>query len=233
MSKHDVARVLLRTRSVQACRGAKDGFDRGVTRPAGCGRDFRRLGCRRRRSWGGRRRRLLQQPLQHAARLFAAGGAQVELRLRAAGDGRRVGLAQVAALAAVLLRHGREQLARQRPPFGELHALVDRHGGIVPGCPIGAVAAGQRLGRGARQLALEWRHLGIERQHAGKEAVEPGALLHGERRRVGDHEGARGRGVADGHAAPPCASIMDLSASTSCRRANSWNVSAEPARCAR
>ena len=69
-------------------------------------------------------RRLLQQALEHAARLLAAGHAQVELRLAAGGDGRRVGLAQVAALAAVLLRHGGEQAARQRLALGQLHALV-------------------------------------------------------------------------------------------------------------
>ena len=101
-----------------------------------------------------RRRHLLQQPLQHAARLFAAGDAQVELGLGAAGDGRRVGLAQIAALAAVLLRHGREQLARQRPALGKLHALVDRQGDIVPGRAVVGLAAGQRLRRGARAARL-------------------------------------------------------------------------------
>ena len=114
------------------------------------------------------------------------------------GDGLGIGLAQVAALAAVLLRHGGEQAARQRLAVGELHALGDRHGGIVPGRAV-------VLGRPA-----PWRQrpacapssgvgagLGVERQQAGEEAVEPGALLVGERRAVGDHDclggGAEGR----------------------------------------
>ena len=188
---HDVARVLLRARRVEARRRSEDGLDRLIAAVAALAGLLRRCGVWRwrvahRRNRG--RRHLLEQPLQHAARFLAAGNAQVELGLRPRRDGRRVGLAQIAALSAILLRHGREQLALQRPPFGKLHALVDRHGGVVPGGLAVVTVSGQRPGGSAGQLAGHRRDagLGVERQQAGEETVEPGALLHRERRAVGD-----------------------------------------------
>jgi hypothetical protein len=73
-------------------------------------------------------------------------------------------------LPAVLLRHGREQLALQRPPLGELHALVDRHGRIVPGCLAVIAVAGQGLRCGIRQVAGQRRDagFGVQRQQTGE-----------------------------------------------------------------
>ena len=58
-------------------------------------------------------------------------------------DGVGVILAIVAALAAILLAHGRHETARQRPAFGELHALAKRHRRIMPGiCPSSPSSSG-------------------------------------------------------------------------------------------
>ena len=68
----------------------------------------------------------LHQFLEGTRCLLAAGDAAREVPLRAAGDRRRVGLAQIAALAAILLRHRRHELVLERPALGELHPLVER-----------------------------------------------------------------------------------------------------------
>ena len=225
----DVARVFLRPGSVQSAGGTKHGLDGKLAAVAGraCG-----LGRNRRRSLGWNGRRLFQKALEHAARVLAAGHAQVQLGFLACGDGGRVGLAQIAALAAVLLGHGRKQLARHWPGFSQFHALVDHHGRVVPRRAI-IFVAGERLGRGARQIALERRDLSLERQHAGEEAVEPGTLLRREGCALGNQRCPCGLRVLDRHATGSSASIMDLSAAASCRRLNSRNVSAGCARWAR
>ena len=172
---------------------------------------------------------LLEQPLQHAARILAAGDAQVELGLLALGDGLGIGLAQVAALAAVLLRHGGVELARQRLAVRQRHALGDRHGGVVPGRAV-ILGSGQRVGGSARKLAgrlRAGRH--VEREQAREEAVEPGTLLLGERRAGGDHRlGGGRRGELDRHAAAASEttpSTIALSAFVSWRRVKVRKVS--------
>jgi len=52
-------------------------------------------------------------------------------------------VAIVAALAAILLRHRGHHPPPQRAAFGELHAVGDRHGLIVPRCsPSSSLPAG-------------------------------------------------------------------------------------------
>jgi hypothetical protein len=75
---------------------------------------------------------LLVQRLQHPGGFLAAGDAQIETRLRFAGDGVGVVVAIIAALAAILLRHRRHHAPAQRAAFGEFHAVGNRHGLVVP-----------------------------------------------------------------------------------------------------
>src|SRR6202044_3814355 len=74
----------------------------------------------------------LFRSLEHARGVFAAGHAQVQPLLVFQDDGVGVILAIVAALAAILLAHGRHEPPPQRPALGELHAIADRHGGVMP-----------------------------------------------------------------------------------------------------
>ena len=182
-----MTRIFLRATFVEARRRTEHRLDRKIPAVAVLSRLLHRLCLFRRRGHRGRHgscRHLLQQPLQHAARFLAAWHTEVEFDLGPRRDGCRVALAQIAALPAVLLRHGREQLALQGAPLGQLHALVDGHGRIVPGRLAVIAVAGQGLRCGIRQVAGQRRDagFGVQRQQAGKEAVEPGALLHREGR---------------------------------------------------
>ena len=88
---------------------------------------------------GSARRRALKlgiKLLEHASGFLAARHAKIETLLRLREQSRRIVLAIVAALAAILLRHRRHQPARQRPPLGERHAIRQRHRRIVPGCAV-------------------------------------------------------------------------------------------------
>ena len=136
------------------------------------------------------------QRLDHAGGVLAAGHAQIQPRFLAFEDRAGIFLAVVAALAAILLRHRRHQLPAQRLAFGELHALGQRQRLVVPGraavvilrilCPArdqrGGLVAGNR--RNAET---------VERHQPGEEAVEPGALLVGERRGLRHQRGERRR----------------------------------------
>ena len=129
------------------------------------------------------RRRVFQflvQRLQHAGGFLAAGHAEVEPRFALACD--RVGIivAIIAALAAILLRHRGHHPPPQRPAFGKLHAVGDRHGLVVPRrFTIVAVPAALQQGRA---LLRRQRHRAVELQQPDQEAVEPGALGFGKRR---------------------------------------------------
>ena len=93
-----------------------------------CGGRGRRAGCGRRRFF-----QLLVQRLQHPGGFLAAGHAQIQARFRLARDGLGIVVAVIAALAAILLRHRRHHAPAHRASFGELHAVGDRHGLVVPG----------------------------------------------------------------------------------------------------
>src|SRR5690606_28185554 len=94
----------------------------------------------------------------------AAGGTSGEVCFVAGGDGLAVGPAEIAALAAVELRHGGHELPGGRLIGGEVHALVEREGGVVPRV---VVIIGRR--RGGR-----WRRGGgracLRVQQAGEKA---------------------------------------------------------------
>ena len=80
-------------------------------------------------------RRLVQflvQRFQHPGGFLAAGDAEIEPRLGLAGDRLGIVVAIIAALAAILLRHRRHHAPAQRTAFGELHAVGNRHGLVVP-----------------------------------------------------------------------------------------------------
>src|SRR5262249_7233616 len=123
----------------------------------------------------------------------------------------RVGIvaAIVAALAAILLRHRRHHPPPQGTAFGELHALRNRHGLVMPGCfTIVAVAGGSAHSPG---LLRRQRCCSIKPEHAEEEAVQPLTLLFSERGvRRNDFHPWRGRHLVHGFA----------SASTSPRRAS-------------
>ena len=175
---------------------------------------------------------LLDQRLQHARRRLAARNAEIEARLGLLGDGAGVVLAIVAALAAILLAHRRHHAPPQRPPLGQRHALIERHGRIVPGRLIVIAVRGRRI-RPCRQLdrpRRRQRGAGIDRQKAGEEAVEPGTLLGAEGRRFRNERRA-GRWRLHRHAA--CSSTNRFKASVSWRLAKAKKGSSLLSRCAR
>ena len=184
-----------------------------------------------------RRRRLaelLVERLQHAGGFLAARHAQVQPLFFLRDDEVRIVLAIVAALAAVLLRHRGHHLAPQRLAFGELHALGERHGLVVPR-RLAVVGVAERVGGAGHQrgvlLGRERGHArAVERDEAGEEAVQPGALLVRERRGLGNERGDRRRdGLAHSTAS---ASNIAFSASASWRLLKARKVSSS-ARCAR
>jgi hypothetical protein len=82
-------------------------------------------------------------------------------------------MAVVTALAAILLRHRRHHPAPQRPPFGERHALRQRHGLVMPRrFAVIAVAGGFLHHRGAL-LRRQRRDGAIKRHQPGEESVQP------------------------------------------------------------
>jgi hypothetical protein len=96
----------------------------------GCGTfNFSRRCC-------GRRRHLtaefLEQFFEHPVGFFAARYAEIEPLFGLQKQRVRIVFAIVTALAAILLRHCRHQLAAKRARFGKLHAVGHRHGLVVP-----------------------------------------------------------------------------------------------------
>ncbi len=149
----DMPSFLLRARLVQAPARQECRSDRIVARSAGQrGRRGCRLWGRGGRRRGLRRRRALKlgiKLLEHAGGFLAARHAKIQPLLRLREQSRRIVMAVVAALAAILLRHRRHQAARQRPAIGELHAIRQRHRRIVPRCAVVDLVGFRR--RGHRQ----------------------------------------------------------------------------------
>ena len=102
--------------------------------------------------------------------------AQIGLRTRC--NRFRVGLAQIAALAAVELTHRSHHSALDRPPLCELYALIESKRRVVPGKSF--LGDGRDAG-GCRRAASSYP-LGAEQ--TSHEAVQPCALRLGERRIV-------------------------------------------------
>ena len=175
-------------------------------------------------------RRFLQflvQRLQHPGGFLAAGDAEIETRLGLAGDRLRIVVAIVAALAAILLRHRRHHAPAQRTAFGELHAVGNRHGLVVPRrFAVVAIA-----GRPCNTAPPSSAESGVEPSSESiptKKAVQPGALRLGERRaRRNDFEPRR-RGHLVHEEASASASLRSVSPSW--RRAKVRNVSSAETR---
>ena len=208
-------------------RGARWRFRLWRQRRFGDGLGLRRCGSRRALE-------LLGEILDHAGGFLAARHAEIQPLFLAGNDRTGIILAVVAALAAILLRHRRHHLPAQRLVVRELHAFGQRQGLIVPrrAAVIVLRALGVRRARHQRDslVSRQRRHARIvERNQPGEEAVEPGALVLGERRGFGHQRWNRRRHVFH-HAAS--ASNIVFSASTSCRRANVRKVSSRAARCA-
>ena len=142
-------------------------------------------GGRRWRS-GQSRRGLIQlrrKRFQHPRRVLAAGRAKIEAHFILGDEHVRIGLAIVAALAAVLLRHGRHHATTQRPSLRERHARIERQRLVMPGrLAVVAIArrAGQNRGVGFRRQRRDGA--AVRRGEASKETAQPGALLGCERR---------------------------------------------------
>ena len=132
--------------------------------------------------------RLLDELLQHPRSVLAAWRAEIQAIFRLFRNGFRIGCAIIAALAAILLRHRGHHAARERLAVGELHARVDRHGGIVPGR---IVVVRSRRQRGTIRQRGHTRS--VERQSAREKARQPGALLFIEGRVFGDQRNHRRR----------------------------------------
>ena len=221
----DVPGFLFRSRLVEQAARHECRRDRIVARTAGLRGDRRRrCGRRERRARRGRRRLLqfLVQRLQHPGGFLAAGDAEIETRFRLAGDRLGIVVAVVAALAAILLRHRRHHAPPQRAAFGELHAIGNRHGLVVPRrFAVVAIAGGPCST--AAPCSADKRRRTVGRQQPGKEAVQPGALRFGKRRaRRNDFEFRRRRHLVHVEAS---ASASLRRVSPSWRRAKVRNVS--------
>ncbi len=202
-------RFLLGAVPVQSPARQENGLAGRLTRGADRDSRFRPGLGGRQRDGGGRghgRVELGSQALDQPRGLLAAGGAQVQPFLIAEED--RVGVvgAGVAALAAVLLRHGGHQTRRERPASRHAHALGGRDRRVVPGClVVGGQHRAVRDHRGARQAepGLPGLQQCLGRrdrpERRCEEARKPHALLLRERRRLG-HEVQAGNGNRSRHA---------------------------------
>ena len=119
--------------------------------------------------------------LEHAGGFLAARHAEVQPLFFLVEQRVGVLLAVVAALAAILLAHRRHHLAAQRLAVGELHALGERQGLVVPGRAVVGLDADIDA-RHQRRRILRRQRRDVAVQQAGEKAVEPDALLGGERR---------------------------------------------------
>jgi hypothetical protein len=127
---------------------------------------------------------LLVQRLQHPRGFLAAGHAEVQPRFFLLRDRVGIVVAIVAALAAILLRHRRHQ-RRAAAAFGELHALGDRHGLVVPRrFAVVAIAAGGGICGSGISALLSATARAPPRRRAGRRRSRSArsALLVGERR---------------------------------------------------
>ena len=241
----DVPGLLLRARLIEACARQEARHGRGLARAS-------RRGGRRSRSSGRRRglerrcRRLALaklpvQRLEHAGGFLATGHAEIQPLFFLREDGVGIVLTGVSALSAVLLSHCRHHPPVQRTAFGELHAIGERHGRVVPGrvfLILGFLRRSRRRGeieparkQRGRLLQRQWRDALLERKQPREQAVEPDALLGGKRRALRDERGQR-CARRDAHSTASLA-MRDRSASISCRRVNAWKLSCGDVRCAR
>ena len=190
----------------------------------------------------GRRRGLadlLVQRLERAGGFFATGHAKIQSLLLLQEDGVRIVLTVVSALSAVLLSHRCHHPPAQRTAFGELHAIGERHGRVVPRRAV-VVLAGRSGGRREIERARQQRRRLVQRQRSdavfereqpSEQAVEPHALLGAEGRALRNERRQRGA-RRKGHPTTS-SSIRDRSASISCRRVKARKLSCGDARCAR
>ena len=188
----DMPRVLFRTGAIELAPRCETRLQRRLAAATGRAEvDGFDHGWRGRRGRG--RANLDGELLQHARGFLAAGRAQIEPFLLLLEQ--RVGVigAIVAALAAVLLRHGGHQLGRQRLRLGEFHSLVDRHGGIVPGRVVIAGEHGAGWRRQTRRFAAAQRRRAqpLRRERRREQAGQPRSLLGGERRAFGNEKNGR------------------------------------------
>ena len=146
-----------------------------VAEAAARGTGWRRARDRRREP-----ARALHQFLERARGLLAAGHAAGQASLRAVGDRLGIGLAEIAALAAILLRHRRHQPLRAAAC--PRRAAAARRARSVMSCQGNSSAL--RLGCGA---SAPRRLRGIGREPA----VEPGALGGAEGRVLGQERARR------------------------------------------
>ncbi len=183
----DVIGLLLGALLVQQTARQEGGFRRVFPCTSGRDRHRRRGSCAGR--WrccscgrlGGRRLvQLLEELLEHPRRLLAAGGAEVEAGLALVGDGVGIVGAIVAALAAILLRHGRHHAAAERPALREVHTVGDPHRRIVPGRLAVVAVATRCKHRGI--LGRRERGRAVEAQHADEKSVQPQPLAVAEGR---------------------------------------------------
>ena len=176
----------------------------------------------------GRRPLLRGERLEHARGVLAARGAEIEPRLLARREGVRITLAIIAALAAILLRHGRHHPSPQRSAFSELHARVEGQRLVVPGrlAVIGIGRLQERAALGSNAIGVT--PLSTDRQ-AGEKSVEPAALLGGEGRRFRDE--ARRRGHV-GHCRISASARRRIVAASQ-RRAKATKCSSSFSRCRR
>ena len=184
----DVPGLLLGAFLVEPRTRSKARHCRRIARDAGrCDR------CRlfiRRGDDGGRGRRrvhLLVEFLEHAGGVFATRHAQVQPLFLLGKQRVRIVVAVVAALTAVLLRHRGHHAPPQRTAFRELHAVGKFQRLIVPGrFTVVAIARRRTRHQRGRLFRSERCHAPIERHQAGKETIEPGALLGRKRRGFGN-----------------------------------------------
>ncbi len=210
----DMPGRFLRLALVQQSRRQEARLDRRVARVAALGRRLRLRSCRGARlglghllvGIGGAAAHLLDERLQHAGGFLAAGHAEVQPLLGLLHDLVGVGLAGVAALAAILLRHGRHHAPAQRPALGHVHALGHLEGRVVPRRLV-VFAARHRIGEGGIGRGGQRRRArALGRQEAGEKAVQPVTLLGREGRalgNIGDEARLAGlrRPLLNGHAA--------------------------------
>ena len=134
------------------------------------------------------------ESFKHAGGFLAARHTQVQPLFVLLEQRIRIIVTIIAALPAVLLRHRRHQAPLQRPPFGKLHAVSKRHGGIVPRRAIVGLCVAicsNRRSSLAGKVGQEFRDVGggkrsdtvLQPEQPGEQTVEPSALLRRERRR--------------------------------------------------
>ena len=224
--EHDVAHVLVGPGAIERVGVDQGGERRPVAREA-----ERARGLRRRRHGGHSAALRLQrrhQLLHLALGFLAARHAAAHVGLGAGPHGLGVGLAEIAALAAIELGHRGHQLAGRLAVLGERQALGHGERRVVPG----EILVGVR-GFGGCAAFVGGGRLAVDAEIGGEEAVQPRPLL-GRERRVLRNQRRNGRdGVHAASARTGALFARSRSSAISWRRQNSKNDSAGDWRCAR